>query len=43
MLSPEYIREVINEWASKQPDPKPLTPYEREILYVILNQKEVSK
>lgn len=40
-MTAEYIREVVNEWASKQPDPRPLTPYEREILHVILNQKEV--
>lgn len=39
-MTVEYIREVVNEWASKQPDPKPLTPYEREILYVILNPKK---
>jgi len=40
MPSPEYIREVINEWAAKLPDAKPLTDYERSILAEMLEKRQ---
>jgi hypothetical protein len=39
MPTPAYIREVVTEWAGKQPDPKPLTQYERSILHDMLTSQ----